>query len=89
MSRYYFHIYNSIGCTPDEEGREIADVERARDEAVKGARSLLSSELVKGQLDLRGRIEVEDAAGTVVSVVPFEDVLQIVTGPLPSPPPTR
>lgn len=85
MPRYYFHVDNSIGHTPDEEGRELADVERARDEAVKGARSLLSSELAEGRLDLRGRIVVTDETGATVSVVRFEDVLQIVTGPLRGP----
>jgi hypothetical protein len=82
MPRYYFHLFNSIGFTPDEEGREVVDAERARNEAVKGARSLLSSELMNGQLNLRGRIEVTDQEGAVVSVVHFKDVVQIVTEPL-------
>jgi hypothetical protein len=84
MPRFYLHIHNSLGFAPDEEGRELADVERARDEAVKGARSLLSEEVSEGQLDLRGRIEVTDEQGKLVSVVKFEDVLRILTGPLPS-----
>ena len=46
MPRYYMHVHNGGGFAPDEEGRELADVETAMAEAVKGARSLLSAEVL-------------------------------------------
>ena len=84
MPRFYFHIYNSLGFVPDEEGRKLGGPEQALDEAVKGARSLLSSEVLEGQLDLRGRIEVTDARGGHLCTVQFGDVVYIKTGPVPN-----
>ena len=83
MRRYYFPIIDSLGFIPDEEGRELPDAEHARNYAIKGARSLLGAEILTGQLDLRGRIEVTDESGSVIDVVPFEGVLDILKGAFP------
>lgn len=80
MSRFYFHIRNGNGFTRDEEGRELADRESAHHAAVKGARSLLSDEVVSGSMDLRGQIEVVDQAGAPVTIVKFGDVVDIIAG---------
>jgi hypothetical protein len=89
MPRFYLHIHDRIGFASDDEGREQASVEEARDEAVKGARSLLSADVADGRLDLRGRIEVMDGHGQLLDVVPFEEVVEIVTGELPASDPER
>jgi len=77
---FFFHIHNGFGTTPDEEGRELADEAMARDEAVKGARSLMSAEVEEGCLDLGGRIEVTDADNRPVAMVHFREVLIIKDG---------
>ena len=67
MPRYFLNIRNNISFTRDEEGCELADADAARDVAVKGARSLMSTEVAEqGKLDLRARIEVMDEAGKIV-----------------------
>jgi hypothetical protein len=83
MPRFYLHIRNGTGFTRDEEGLDVPSLAAAKQRAAEGARSLLSAEICSGQLDLRGRIEVADEAGDVLLVVPFEEVIQIRTGPLP------
>jgi hypothetical protein len=85
MPRFYFNLHNGLGFAPDEEGRELSNLEHALEEAVKGARSLLSADVLDGQLDLGGRIEVMDGQGELVSVVQFKNVLHIETGPLSTP----
>lgn len=84
VPKFFFHIRNGLGFTEDEEGQELASVEDARAAAVVGARSLLSAEVVEGQLDLRGRIEVRDGEGRGVATVEFGDVVEIRRG---APPP--
>jgi hypothetical protein len=83
MPRFYLHIVDCYGRAPDEEGREFESAREARQEAVKGARSLLIGELEQGKLDLRGRIEVADDRQGVADVVQFADVVDIVRGTLP------
>ena len=83
MPHFYFNIRNGMGYVPDDEGRELADDEIARAEAVKGARSLLSAEILQGRLDLRGRIEVADGRRQTVMAVAFNEVVEIVDGELP------
>ena len=83
MQRYFFHIRNGSGYVPDEEGIELPSPEKVADTAINGARSLLSAEVSAGELDLRGRIEVRDETGRRVLTVPFVEVVEIKTGPLP------
>ena len=85
MGRFHFNIRNGSGETRDEEGRELADPQEAEALAVEGARSLLSEEVLAGDLDLRGCIEVTDDAGRVIFTVAFKDVLTLREGPLPTP----
>ena len=85
MGRYHFNVRNGSGYLEDEEGRELADAERARSIAVEGARSLLSAEVLAGELDLRGRIEVTDENGTLMFTVDFQEALRVKTGETPSP----
>ena len=84
MPRFFLNIRNGLGFIPDDEGQELPSAEHARDEAVKGARSLLSAEVSEGRLDLRGRIEVTDGQGKITEVVQFRDVVHILTVEFPS-----
>jgi hypothetical protein len=84
VPRFYFHVRNGLGFAEDEEGQMLPSVQAAREEAVSGARSMLSSEVCTGTLDLRGRIEVTDEQRHIVLTVPFSDAIHIRTGELPS-----
>jgi hypothetical protein len=84
MPRFYFHIHDGIGFAEDLEGRETAGLAAAKEHALKGARSLMSADVEDGELDLRGRIEVNDEAGACVLVLHFRDALLIKDGDLPA-----
>ena len=77
MPRFYFHVHAANGSTLDEEGRELPDLEKARSEAIKGVRSVISAEVTAGRLDLRGRIEVVDEAGDTALMLEFRDTLDV------------
>ena len=83
MPRFYFHLHNGLGLTRDEEGSNLETTAPAEAQAVAGARSLLSSEVCDGTLDLRGRIEVTDETGRPLFTTHFRDVVEIVDGELP------
>jgi hypothetical protein len=76
--RYFFHIVNGEGRTPDDEGSELASLDKARAHAVDGIRSILADEIRGGHMDLGGRIEVTDGNGAELTVVRFQDAVSIV-----------
>ena len=78
MPRYYFNVHNGIGFVEDEEGRDYADLDAARTEAVRGAREILAEDVAKGVVDLRGRLEVIDAAGAVALVITFAEIVEVI-----------
>ncbi|MEP6962512.1 MAG: hypothetical protein ABI995_10550 [Acidobacteriota bacterium] len=77
MPHYHFNIRNGSGFTRDEEGLELSSEQHARAEAIKGARSLLSAEVMEGMLDLTGQIEVTDDEDDEVMTVHFRDTVRI------------
>lgn len=77
MARYYFNIYNDADVL-DEEGAEFSDLAAAKAHAIAGARSLMAEHLVLGRpIDLSHRIEVADASGRVLAVLPFAELVTI------------
>ena len=77
MARYYLHINNGGGYSEDIEGQELADLDAARVAAIEGVRSLLSEEARQGQLDLSGKIEIADADGNILLIVPFSEAVEL------------
>ena len=77
MTQYFLHIHNSHGNAEDDEGLVADSLAEARERAVAGIRSLLASEAANGEIDLKGRIEISDAAGKVLLSVPFADALTV------------
>ena len=78
MPHYHFNLHNRIGFVPDEEGRDLLDLETARAEALKGARSLIAEEVLGGRLDLAGRLEiVELERRAACSTVAFAEAVEI------------
>ncbi len=69
--RYHFHLRESQGYVSDEEGLELADLDAVRRAAVAGARSIISSEVMRGKLPLGTVMEVEDEHGEPVFELPF------------------
>jgi hypothetical protein len=77
--RYHFDLHNGTGFVEDEEGRELADLEAARAEGLKGIRSIVSEDVQRGILDLDGRLEVRDEDGTLILTIPFAEAVKIRT----------
>jgi hypothetical protein len=77
MPQFYLHIYNDHGEAEDDEGLEVPSLAVAREKAIRGIRSLLASEVENGSFNLAGRIDIKDAAGTVLLTVPFEEAVAI------------
>jgi hypothetical protein len=80
MPRYHFNIRNGYGFTRDEEGLDLASDMDAQVQAIRGARSLISAEVLDGTLDLDGQIEVTDDHDDQVLTVRFRDVVHVSQG---------
>ena len=77
MPRYYIHIYNDA-VTIDEAGMELRDLPAAKYEAIRGARSIMAEDLVAGHpLKLFHRVEIANADGKVLAVIPFRELVTI------------
>lgn len=83
MPHYHLNLHNSTGFIPDCEGLDLPSESAARDEAIRSIRSIVSSEVREGVVDLNGRIEVVDGDGEVLTVVRFADAVRIVAGGCP------
>lgn len=77
MPRYHLHIYDRGGVSCDEEGVDLPDLDSARRSAIAGIRSIASEEVRAGRLDLVGRIEIVDAAGTVLGIVRYPEAVEV------------
>jgi hypothetical protein len=77
MPKFYFHLTNQISVR-DQEGRELADLEEAAAAARLDILSILSDDVSRGRMDLRGRIDIADETGTIVRSVPFADAVQLL-----------
>lgn len=77
MPRFYLHVCNGDGFTEDEEGRELRDLDAARQIAINGLRGILSEEMKAGQLNMASFIEIEDANRELVMIVPFAEAVSV------------
>ncbi len=84
MPRYHFNIRDGFGFIRDEEGLDLSSDKDARLQAIRGARSLMSAEVMEGMLDLGGQIEVTDEQNDEVLTVRFRDVVHVHQGNLPT-----
>lgn len=76
VPRFHFDLYDRLGSMPDEEGRDLRDLDAARSEALKGVRSVIAAEVERGLLDLTGKMVVRDGDGTVLTLA-FHEALTI------------
>lgn len=75
MPRYYFDLDERGDVTADEEGRDLPDTEAARADAIREARHLMSSEVLRGHLCPDSIVRVRDEAGSTVLAIRFEDAV--------------
>jgi hypothetical protein len=80
MPRYYLNLHNRIGFIRDEEGHDLPDLEAATQLARESIRSIISEEIKEGVIDLRGKIDIADERGQVLSQLPFRDAVEVHMG---------
>lgn len=75
MPAFHFNIVVGTTVLVDDEGTELPNLATAHDEAVKDARSLMSSAILDG-LDISGRhINICNEIGETLLVVEFADTI--------------
>jgi hypothetical protein len=75
MPSFYFHMIGPKGRLEDFEGSDLLDLNVARQEAIKDARTLMSEAILKGKDISGGYIEICDREGRVLLVLPFTDAI--------------
>lgn len=78
MQQYFFHVRDHCGEAADDEGMELPDLAAAHNVALQGARSLICADVMKGKLDLAGRITVANATGAPLMVLSFAEAVDLV-----------
>lgn len=76
MPRFYFHTINDIDA-PDREGMELDGLAAANLKAIDFARDLASAAVRQGRLDLKHRIDIENADGEVLLSVKFGEAIEV------------
>lgn len=80
MPRYFFDLYNDM-IVRDDEGRELPDLEAAKERALKEAPQMLAASATEqGKIDLRHYIKVRDESGAEVHCIDFEDAVSVQRG---------
>ena len=80
MPRFYFHVSDASGYSPDFDGAELVDSDAARAVAVRGAREIMAADIRDGELDLSPCITVEYEAGVHAFTLNFEDAVSVIGG---------
>jgi hypothetical protein len=78
VALYYFHIRCNGELIRDPEGLELPDLETAMHEALKGAWSMMSADILTGTLRLNQAIEICDSRGRSLSTLRFADAVSII-----------
>jgi hypothetical protein len=76
VPRYFFNIITGSGRIIDDEGSELRDLDHARAEAIKDARSLMSTAMQDGRTIFGRSIAICNAEGDVLMLVPFSDAVR-------------
>lgn len=76
MARFFMHLVDGEDVLLDPDGLE-ANEDEVKQLALKCARDCIANDAHAGQIDLTYRIDVQDAAGTVVHSVPFRDAVTV------------
>ena len=78
MTRYHFNVHNGFGFLRDEEGRALPGLAAAREEGLKGARSIIADEVLQGRADLRGRLEIVDDDDRILMTIGFAEAVEVL-----------
>ncbi len=77
MTKLYFHLHDGIDRILDPEGAELT-LDEAAARVLIEARALIADDVRAGRINLRQRIDVEDAEGRVLRTLAFADAVEII-----------
>jgi hypothetical protein len=75
MALFHFHIIGDDGRMEDLEGKHLHDLEEVREEAVAGAREIMSNRILGGTRSAHWIFEIENEAGQPVLTMPFAEAV--------------
>ncbi|MES2755255.1 MAG: hypothetical protein V4659_11365 [Pseudomonadota bacterium] len=78
MPRYFLHLRDHVEEIRDPDGIEFADLETLKSAVVREARDVMCGDLRNGIIDLRYRIDAENAAGVMVYSLPFSAAVSVI-----------
>jgi len=71
MPRYFFNVQNGVRLVNDRHGKELDDVDAAREEATKLATAIRNEFVTANPLIDQLSVEISDDSGTVLDKVPL------------------
>lgn len=77
MARFYLDLQNTQASSRDETGSDYPDLESARQAAIAGIRSILSDEVLDGEIDLNGKVSIFDEQRRLVLTVPYSEAVTV------------
>lgn len=77
MPTYHLRLIDQHIDADDVEGCDLPDLHAARSMALEGIRDVLAQNAMKGLLDFRGHIRIEDDGGAVLQSIPFVEAFTI------------
>ena len=78
MALYHLHVRDGTSEILDPKGSEVASMDELRECVLRSARELMLCGMERGVLDLRFRIDAEDADRKVVYSLPFKHAVSII-----------
>jgi len=84
MPRYFLHLRDGTEELLDPEGSELDSLEALRKSVLVTVRDLMAGDMRQGVLDLRFRIDAEDADGVIVYTLPFKHAVNIIPDSAPA-----
>ena len=77
MPTFYFNVCDGNRFDEAEEGRELRDVDAAREEAIRALRDIMAGDVCSGELNLAAFLEVEDESRQLLFTLSVEDAVQV------------
>jgi hypothetical protein len=75
MPRYFFHVKNQTQTIRDKEGIELHGLDAVREEAMEGARQIMSDQVLEGHEPDGREFVITDEEGETVLTFPFKQAL--------------
>lgn len=77
MPRYFFHLRESDGDSPDLEGTVLPNDEQACTEAAQAAKEMLAEKILKNEIVDGAVFEVVRGDGVLVGKIPLRYVMRL------------